>query len=108
MELFKIECIGEGSPRSRPYGVWEILGIDGNEGIFKKTPVRPQKDYAKANSVGTRGIYAYYLLKSERIYEILKPVSWNGTDHFFAYLDVNELIRLDTEGVFTWLKNRSA
>lgn len=107
MELFKIECIGDGSPRAKPYGVWEILGLGINGELFRKSAVHQNKDYAKANSVGTRGVYAYYLLQSEHIYEIVQPTSWNNTEHYYLYIDVDEYVRLDIEGVLKWLKNRS-
>lgn len=102
MILKKIECIGEGGPRARPYGVWEIVGFSGYE-VFARTPLQPQKSYAGANSVGSRGTYAYYLLKPERVYEILAPQSWNQSEHYYAYVEDGAEVRGTMEDAFRWI-----
>lgn len=104
MRLIKIECIGEGGLRARPYGVWEIVGI-GDDGVFTRLPITPQKSYADANSVGSRGVYAYYLMRSERIYEVLAPRSWSSSDHYYAYLEDGQEVRGTTEDAFRWISD---
>lgn len=106
MTLKKIECIGEGGPRARPYGIWEVKGFGG--ALFSKHELQPQKSYAEANSVGSRGVFAYYLLQRERIYEVLEPVSWNRDEHYYMYLEGDEEVRGTVEDAFRWVKNATS
>lgn len=106
MKLKKIECIGDGGTRARPYGVWEIRGLDDAE-LFQRWPVPAQKSYADANGAGTRGVFAYYLLRPERIYEIIEPLSWSRGDHYFVYLDDGQEVRGTMEDAFRWISATS-
>lgn len=102
MKLKKIECIGDGGPRVRQYGVWEITGF-GDDGVFSRFPLTPQKSYADANGAGSRGVYAFYLLKPERVYEILEPLSWSRSDHYYAYIEDGQEMRGTMEDAFRWI-----
>lgn len=105
--VIKIECIGDGG-RLGPsrYGVSEISGIYPSGGL-RKVPLRCNKDYSKANSVGSRGVYAYYIVKPGCIYEVHEPVSWKRTKHYFCTVTLDgEIVELTMEEVFDRLRRR--
>ena len=54
-------------------GTWvaEVKGIDRATGRLMRTFVDGLKDYTEANSVGSRGVYKYYVLTSGPLYEIM-------------------------------------
>jgi len=101
----KIECIG--SPRVKGPGqayVERIVGLDDN-GDFKRTHVQGFTDYAKANSVGSRGVMKNYILKSNNIYFVSSPQTWNQIEQYFCRVKKGELIRMNVYQVLAWLKN---
>lgn len=53
---------------------------------LKRTFLRPCLDYSQANSKGTRGVYAAYVLAPERIYEVSSPESWSTTRRYFCHV----------------------
>jgi len=61
--------------------------------------LRPNTDYLKSNTKGTRGVYRYYWLEEGKIYEISMPLSWHKTDRFFARIDGGKLIRISSNEV---------
>lgn len=105
--VIKIECIGDGGRfGSSRYGVSEITGIYPS-GALRKTPLRCNKDYSKANSVGSRGVYAYYIVQTGRIYEVYEPVSWKRTRHYFCTVTLDgDIVELTMEKVFDRLRRR--
>jgi hypothetical protein len=80
----KLEQIG----KRRPW-VARINGLD-EEGRFVRDFIKPLKDYANANSVGSRGIYHNYLLDSG-LFEIYSPRTWNRDDRYFALIENGQL-----------------
>jgi len=102
VHVIKIECVGEGSPRAKKYGVWQILDIKKPEG-FVKSYLKPHKDYTNANSVGTRGVFAYYIIQEAKIYEVLRPLSWNRSEHYYVQFYQGNGIRLTIDKVFQCL-----
>jgi len=128
MYLLKLECIGDnikqmnkfyskkldditpglgklviGSMPAR-YFVAEITGLD-DKYKFARKFLKPKKDYLKANSVGSRGIYAFYLLENNKVYDIKEPVSWGRSERYFCKIEENKLIKIGEEEVIRWLKN---
>jgi hypothetical protein len=103
MHVVKIECVGLGTERQQRHGVFRLTGLSSTQGPFLKEPVPAQRDYSQANGMGSRGVYAYYLVDEGPVYEVIKPVSWNRSDHYYAqYYQGNEM-RLDIEEVFKCL-----
>lgn len=51
--------------------------------VFRREFLRGQKDYARANGTGSRGVYFYYFLEPG-FYEINSRESWKRTRHYFA------------------------
>jgi len=46
-------------------------------------------DYSNANSKGSRGVMACYILESGKRYFVKAPVSWKQTDEYVCYVDEN-------------------
>ena len=53
---------------------------------LKRSFLCPCLDYSGANSKGTRGVYATYVLAPERIYEVSSPESWSTTRRYFCHV----------------------
>jgi hypothetical protein len=88
------------------YWCAEILGPDIQYGFSRKF-LSPQKDYAHSNSVGSRGVYAYYLLESGHLYEAAIPKSWRNTERTFLTVDAEGTIRyLSTDEATQWVTKR--
>lgn len=69
----------------------------------------PRKlNYSRANSVGSRGVFAEYILESGKIYEVKQQISWKKVDRYFCTVtNDGDIERLDEKDVIKWLKNRS-
>lgn len=96
--LLKMECIGDGKGLGNAW-VAEITGIMRN-GELRRVFLKKNKDYSQANSVGTRGVYAFFVLDSGRLYEVMQPLSWSKTDHYFCSVDdIGQQTRFSMEEV---------
>ena len=116
----KIECIGDnwglppekvslvnmflgGIPKN--YWVAEIIGYS-DKYRYERLFLRCKKDYTHANSKGTRGVYAYYVLYDDRVYEVKERVSWGKCDRYFCTVRDGIVVRISEEEVKQWLNNR--
>lgn len=81
----------------RRYWVAEITGRR------KKALLVPRKDWSKSNDIGTRGVYAFYILKPDKIYEVSSPTSWNDAEKYFCRIEGANLIKMTREEVDAWL-----
>ena len=43
-----------------------------------------KRDYSKANSKGSRGVYVHYVLEQDRLYWVQSPKSWKSTIRYYA------------------------
>lgn len=80
---------------------WWAAEITGRDPKYKyqREFLRYKKDYSRSNSVGTRGIYATYILDEGRLYEISAPQSWRATDRYFCTVEDGQVMRLTAEEV---------
>ena len=63
-----------------------------------------KRDYSKANSKGTRGVYVHYVLEENELYWIKAPQSWRSTSIYFAAVTpVGDIKRLTDEEAEEWL-----
>lgn len=63
-----------------------------------------KRDYSKANSKGTRGVYVHYVLKEDELYWIKSPQSWRSTSIYFAAVTpTGDAKRLTDEEAEEWL-----
>jgi len=88
------------------YFVAEITGFH-VKFKYERTFLQCKKDYKNANSKGSRGVYAWYILESGKIYDVLEPYSWKGSHRYFCTVDQEGDIQILTkEDVDICLKNR--
>lgn len=121
--LLKLECIGYvpmpptalerrliraigGMPAARAWCA-EIAGTDPKY-TYARRFLKPQYDYEHANSVGSRGVYAFYILAEGGIYEVSSPQSWQRTDRYFCVVENNKIRRISEQEVTQCLSDRSA
>lgn len=94
----------EGRSRSiRPLWVAEIVGRSKRYGLARRF-LDGKKDYAEANSVGSRGVYVYYFLEAGPYYEVSSPVTWRHIDRYFAKVNRGEVVKVDRAEVDRWLE----
>lgn len=98
----RVERYGEmmGRDKTRPW-VARIAGLDKQYG-FKREFQRGQRDYSKANSIGSRGVYEYFALKSG-IYEVHERCTWKRTRRYFICVENAEITEISREEVEEWL-----
>lgn len=107
--LINLECIGDGGSRGSRADYWvaEVIGLSPHFGV-KRQFLGCHKDYSRANSVGSRGVYAYYVVESGHIYEVSEPLSWKKVDQYFCTVDGDgEIVRLTIEDVLAHFNKRS-
>jgi hypothetical protein len=90
------------------YFVAEITGFHAKFKYERKF-IQCKKDYRNSNSKGSRGVYAFYILESGKIYDVLEPYSWKNSHRYFCTVDNKGDIEILTkEEVDQCLKNRLA
>lgn len=85
-----------------PPSAWvaEITGLDPKYKFDRKF-LKYKKDYSRSNSVGSRGVYANYILESGHIYDIK-----DHKDRYYCTVDDDgRVMRLNETEVIEWLKN---
>jgi hypothetical protein len=88
--------------RCPPSGwVAEITGFD-PQYKYARTFLKFKKDYSRANSKGSRGVYAEYILDEGKIYDVK-----NNKQRYFCKVDNWQIVRIDETEVKEWLKSRS-
>jgi hypothetical protein len=118
----KIECIADGwglTPETRRlarsildplpasrHWVAEITGRSPKYG-FERRFLECKKDYTHSNSVGSRGVYAFFILSEGRCYEVNSPISWKNTDRYFCTVENGKIKRISKSEVEKWLNSLS-
>lgn len=117
----RIECIGDDEPRGEdkiqaiikgrlrrsapPRWVDEIVDLQS----ANRKRLRPQKDYSRANGLGSRGVMALYLLAPGRLYEVCSPESWKRVDRYHCRVEEGKLRRFaDEKEVRAWWEGHRA
>jgi hypothetical protein len=91
-----------------PYWVARIIGHDPKYKYVREF-LKGKKDYTKANSKGSRGVYLWYILESGYVYEVSSPSTWSRIDRYFCTVtDDGEIQRVDKDYVDQWIKDHSA
>lgn len=80
--------------------VAEITGFDPKY-KYKREFLRFKKDYSQANSKGSRGIYAEYVLGDNKIYDVK-----DNKQRYFCKVVDWKVFKIDEEEVKEWLKSR--
>jgi hypothetical protein len=74
---------------------------------FERKFLRGCKDYSKANSKGSRGVFVSFYPEYGKIYEVKSKYSWGSTDQYFCTFDENGCRRLTREEVVSWIKEKN-
>lgn len=91
-----LEAIGDNNRASgAPARNWvaRLFGSDGRGG-WARVFLPGMRDYASANSQGSRGIVVTYFLDQGPIYEISRPLSWRSTDRYFLRIVAGVPLRM--------------
>lgn len=103
LHFLEIEAIADhDEPVRRMFGMWrrawvaQIMGIDGR-GKWVRCFIAGMRDYARANSIGSRGVYIGYNLLEGPIYEVSEPISWKQTDRYFLRIEGGNRRRMSIE-----------
>ena len=80
-------------------GVWQ-LRFDGSRG----PELDFRKDYSRANSIGSRGIYAEYYLEIGHCYLVKKRASWKRSETYYIRAETDGARRIDKEEAEQWAK----
>jgi len=101
--VIALELIGESCHTQSMPWVCEITGID-PQYKYKRVFVRGKKDYSSANSIGSRGIYRYFMLEENHVYEAFERTSWKSSRRYFCRAEQGDVIKMSEEEVLEWLK----
>ena len=82
--------------------VAEITGFD-DVYKYKREFLRYRKDYSRANSKGSRGVFAEYILESGKVYDVRS----NKNRYFCTVNEQGDIVKIQETEVKEWLKNRS-
>lgn len=72
---------------------------------YKRVFVNGQWDYSEANSIGSRGIFVYYHLEENKIYDVKSQTSWNNFDRYFCQIKNGEIVKITEKEVDEWVKD---
>ena len=91
-----------GRPNPGPW-IAEITGCSAQYGIERRF-LPSSRDYSDANSKGSRGVYLWFVLKTDKLYQVHARVSWKNTRRYFvAVSEDGEIYELEDEEVDEWL-----
>ena len=94
--------IGDVPKGIKPW-VAEITGKDDKFGL-KRSFLKPNFDYKNANSKGSRGVQLWFVLESDRLYQVYERTSWKGSRKYFCAVNVDgSIYELNDKEVEEWL-----
>jgi uncharacterized protein YggL (DUF469 family) len=67
-----------------------------------------QRDYADANSTGSRGVTKWYTLDEGQLFEVSEPHSWTHGERYFCRSERGKVVRMTQADVEAWLDAREA
>jgi hypothetical protein len=91
----------------KPPSGWvaEITGFD-SQYKYARSFLKRKLNYSRANSKGSRGIYAEYILESGKLYDVKEQTSWKKTHRYFCTVSQEgDIIILPESKVMECLKN---
>lgn len=93
-------------PTRRPW-VAHLTGLSARYG-FARAFVPGKKDFSQANSLGSRGVYAHYILEEGLLYEVHALLSWKRSEHYYCQIRLGAPFRLTKEVIIQCLNEVSA
>lgn len=100
----KIERIGNDRLGHQPAWVKLVKGLI-PRGLIEEF-IQGNADYSNANSVGSRGIFEFYLLQEGEIYHVSSPRNFKQRDTYFCRVENGEIIRMEFDEVIKALIRR--
>ena len=99
--VLDLELIGDDVPfgRIRP---WVARLSWASDRLCREFLRADQKDYARANSIGSRGVYAYYILSSG-VYEVQCLLSWRSVKRYFIRVEGDVISEITREEAYQCL-----
>jgi hypothetical protein len=82
LRAFSSRYEGKAQGLAMPW-VAEITGGDRRYGIARRF-LPFDKDFSSANSIGSRGVMACYILESGKPYEVFARTSWKSSERYFC------------------------
>lgn len=104
--MLKIEAIGSTGGAYKSFGLGDRTGwcakVFFDCGSVRRSFIKPLVDYAKGNSVGSRGVYKTWVL-SDGLYQVEERVSWKRRVRYFMLVSGSEMsIIQDGEAEEVW------
>lgn len=84
----------------------EITGFD-KKYKFSRLFLKGKVSYLESNSCGSRGVYSFYNLENNKIYEINSPISWKKDDRYFCIVENDRLNKITKDEVAEWLTKKN-
>lgn len=80
-------------PPPSPY-VAEAVALDGNDRPLLHF-LGGRKDYSRANSVGSRGVYRWYHLAEGHVYKVFARESWTRSRTYWVTVRDGDIVEID-------------
>lgn len=74
-------------------------------GKFRREFLRGQKDYSRANSIGSRGVYLHYSLPPG-VYQVHEKTAWQNFRTYFLLSQAGRTQEITRQEAVVWLKNK--
>ena len=88
-------------PSRRPWVAALTVGPDG--AITQRTFLRPNWQYKRANSKGSRGVELWFTLEFGKVYEVFAPASWGRNNRYFSTVNGSgDVTRVSREDLWLW------
>lgn len=82
--------------------VKKVIGAQNKNPLLQE--IQGKRDYSKANSKGSRGVYIWYILESGFMYYVKEPKSWKSVDFYWCSITENgDIYKLSEAEAQEWL-----
>jgi hypothetical protein len=99
-----VTTIGSMGPSS---WVAEITGLDPKY-KFARTFLRGSTDYSESNSVGSRGVFRYFVLDEGHTYDVKSQETWKRSERYYCTVREGKIVELNEDEVRECLNARLA
>jgi hypothetical protein len=103
-----IPGLGDATFGSVPPAGWvaEITGFDPKY-RYARSFLKFKKDYSRANSKGSRGVYAEYILDEGKIYDVKQSVTWKRSKRYFCTVKDWQIVEMTEQEVIDILNKKT-
>lgn len=95
----------EGCKPDKPlFGPFVRVACRNDDGEIVWRTIYGQRDYSKANSKGSRGVYVWYTLEEDKLYFVKEPKSWKSSAYYYCAVSATgDVIKVSEEDAREWL-----